>query len=240
VNSQAGTRERSTTKYALVAASVRAQVEDGTLRPGALVPSGAALARETGYSVLTCRRALRILIQDGVLVSGASPGARPRVPQRDPAPGGRDLTDAARALSAALAAWRHAAGLTQPQLAELIGMSVTTVGHAETGRVWHSRHFWELADEGVGAGGELLALHDAYRAAAVSAGACAVDEEAAMEGAADSHETADVTADDADAETIALAVPDRVKCVTITWADGSVTPVCPPSDNNCSSGGNQQ
>lgn len=228
MNSPVGAHTRSMPKYARVAASVRAQVEDGTLRPGALVPSGAALARQTGYSVLTCRRALRALIQDGVLVSGASPGARPRVPLRDPAPGGQDLADAARALSVALAARRRVAGLTQPQLAEVIGMSVTTVGHAETGRVWHSRHFWELADKGVGAGGELLALHDAYRAAAVSVEPT-VAGESATEDPVGMPETIVGTADADHTETIALAVPERVRCVTITWADGSVTPVCPPT-----------
>ena len=81
--SNPGTRRRTVPKYLLVAASVRAQIEDGALLPGELVPSGAALARKTGYSVLTCRRALRVLIVEGVLVSGASSGARPRVPARD-------------------------------------------------------------------------------------------------------------------------------------------------------------
>ena len=47
--------------------------------------------------------------------------------------------------------------------------SATTVGHAETGRLWQSRQFWERADSGLGAGGALLRLHDAYRAAAAVA-----------------------------------------------------------------------
>jgi hypothetical protein len=34
---------------------------------------------------------------------------------------------------------RHAADLTQTDLAALVGRSVTTVGHAETGRTWQSR-----------------------------------------------------------------------------------------------------
>jgi DNA-binding XRE family transcriptional regulator len=71
---------------------------------------------------------------------------------------------------------RRAAGLTQPQLAEAVGMSITTVGHAETGRLWQSRRFWELADKELRADGELLALHDAYRAASVSPGTAAVTE----------------------------------------------------------------
>ena len=150
-------------KYLRVAARVRAQIADGALAPGEPAPSGAELASVTGYSVLTCRRGLRTLIRDGDLVPGASPGARPRVP----APGGQGLADAARGLSAALAVRRRAVGLTQPQFAVLVGVSVTTVGHAETGRLWHSRAFWERADKELSAGGELLRLHDAYRAAVV-------------------------------------------------------------------------
>jgi DNA-binding transcriptional regulator YhcF (GntR family) len=154
----------SPAKYMQVAGRVRAQIADGMLMPGEPAPSGAALARVTGYSTLTCRKALRILISDGVLVAGASPGARPRVPALAPTHGERTLSVAARALSSALAARRRSAGLTQPQLAEIVGLSVTAIGHAETGRLWQSRRFWEHVDKGVSAGGELLVLHDAYRA----------------------------------------------------------------------------
>ena len=35
-----------------------------------------------------------------------------------------------------------------PQLAAVTGMSVTSIGHAETGRLWQSRRFWELVDKG--------------------------------------------------------------------------------------------
>ena len=114
---------------------VRAQVADGVLSPGESAPSGAALARATGYSVLTCRRALRTLIKDGVLVPGASPSARPRVPAPVAAPGEQARADAARTLSASLAARRRKARLTQPELAAIVGFSLTSVGHAETGRV---------------------------------------------------------------------------------------------------------
>jgi hypothetical protein len=69
-----------------------------------------------------------------------------------------------RPASRALARHRHAAGLTQPQLAEL---SVTTIGHAETGRTWQSRPFWEHADKFLTADGELIRLHEAYRATEV-------------------------------------------------------------------------
>src|SRR3984957_16979098 len=148
-----------------VAAAIRRQIADGTLRPGQPAPSGAELSRAFGFSTLTCRKALRALIADGVLVPGPSRNARPRV--ADPAAPDleRDLADAARALSAGLAARRHAAGLTQAELAALAGASVTTVGHAETGRTWQSRRFWERADSALGAAGDLLRLHDAYRAA---------------------------------------------------------------------------
>jgi hypothetical protein len=155
-------------KYARVAAAIRSQVADGTLRPGQPAPSGAALSRVTGYSTLTCRRALRLLIAEGVLAPGPSRNARPRVAGPPQLPAERDLAAAARDLSAGLAARRRANGLTQPELAARVGVSVTTVGHAETGRLWQSREFWERADAVLGAGGELLRRHDAYREAGAS------------------------------------------------------------------------
>ncbi len=138
----------------------------GRQRPGQAAPSGAQLARLTGFSVHTCRKALRTLITDGTLTRGVSPHARPRVTAPAPPPAG----DAAGSLSRALAALRRAAGLTQPQLAALTGYSVTTVGHAETGRLWQSRSFWEKADLMLAAEGELTRRYDAYRAAATPAG----------------------------------------------------------------------
>jgi hypothetical protein len=158
-------------KYARVAAAVRGQIADGTLRPGEPAPSGAALSRVTGYSTLTCRKALRQLVADGVLTPGPSRNARPRVAGPPQLPAERDLASAARALATGLAARRRANGLTQPGLARRVGVSVTTVGHAETGRLWQSRQFWERADAVLGAGGDLLGLHDAYREAGTSAAA---------------------------------------------------------------------
>jgi hypothetical protein len=155
-------------KYARVAEDVRAQIADGTLRPGQPAPSGAALSRVTGFSTLTCRKALRMLIADGALIPGPSRNARPRVAGPPQLPVERDLAAAARALAAGLAGRRRAKGLTQPELARRVGVSVTTVGHAETGRLWQSRQFWERADAILGAGGTLLRLHDAYRAAAAT------------------------------------------------------------------------
>jgi DNA-binding GntR family transcriptional regulator len=152
-------------KYLRVAAAIRRQIADGTLRPGQPAPSGAELSRAFGFSTLTCRKALRTLITDGLLVPGPSRNARPRVADPRSQDLDRDLTDATRALSAGLAGRRHAAGLTQAELAALAGVSVTTVGHAETGRTWQSRRFWERADDALRASGGLLRLHDAYRAA---------------------------------------------------------------------------
>jgi hypothetical protein len=203
-------------KYQRVAANIRAQIADGMLIPGQPAPSGAALSRITGYSALTCRKALRILVRDGVLVPGTSPNARPRVPV--PAtPSEQIRADAIRALSKALAVRRRAARLTQPELAEIIGMSVTTVGHAETGRLWQGRHFWELVDKALSAGGELLALHDAYRAATVPA------EQSAPAKNVKAKTTANIP------PTAAVAVSGPVTRVTITWANGEVTTVYPPN-----------
>ena len=66
-------------KYETVAGLVRDMIADGTLKPGAPAPSGAALARETGFCTLTSRKALRALLADGTLTWGASPNARLRV-----------------------------------------------------------------------------------------------------------------------------------------------------------------
>jgi DNA-binding transcriptional regulator YhcF (GntR family) len=191
-------------KYQQVAAMVRGQVADGVLIPGASAPSGATLARETGYSTLTCRRALQALVKDGVLVPGASRNARPRVPsaaQRD-----QTLDHAKRELSVRLAGLRRAAGLTQPQLAEMTGYSVTTIGHAETGRVWQSRPFWELADKALNADGELLLLHDTYRAAQVPTDPATAPEEI-------------------DPGTAATAEPATPAMILIVWTDGAITEV---------------
>jgi DNA-binding transcriptional regulator YhcF (GntR family) len=152
-------------KYLRVAAAIRQQIEDGTLRPGQPAPSGAELSRDFGFSTLTCRKALRRLIADGLLVPGPSPNARPRVADPQAPELERDVAEAARALSAGLAEHRHAAGLTQSELAAQAGVSVTTIGHAETGRTWQSRRFWERADAALQAAGDLLRLHDVFRAA---------------------------------------------------------------------------
>ena len=228
-------------KYARVAAAVRGQIAAGALLPGQPAPSGAALSRLTGFSTLTCRRALRVLIADGLLMPGPSRNARPRVAGVPQQPAERDLAAATRALSAGLAARRRAHGLTQPELAALTGVSVTTVGHAETGRLWQSRRFWEHADAILDAAGGLLRLHDAYRQAVATAGQTARDGESP--GGRPRVLTEAVgwprSGDGDDAESServrlphqATAVPAGLvtpTCVTIVWGDGSVTTVHPP------------
>ena len=183
-------------KYEQAAAIVRAQVADGTLKPGQPAPSGAQLGRLTGFSSLTCRKALRTLVREGVLTPGPSPGARPRVAvARGARPG-----NAARELSRALAALRHASGLTQPALSALTGYSITTIGHAETGRLWQSREFWEKADLALAAGGELTRLYHAYRASTGQPGTPPPEAE---------------------------AVPAALTLLTLHWSDGTVTTAYP-------------
>ena len=58
---------------------------------------------------------------------------------------------------------------TDSELATIAGYSLTTVSHAETGRLWQARKFWESADRALGAGGELLRLYGAWREAAAPA-----------------------------------------------------------------------
>jgi len=235
---------RGLPKWARVAAAVSAQVADGTLRPGQPAPSGAALSRVTGYSTLTCRRALRALVADGVLVAGPSRNARPRVAGGMRPRAERDLAAAARALSAGLAARRRAAGLTQPELARHAVVSVTTVGHAETGRLWQSRRFWDRVDAVLGARGDLLRLHDAYReaAAAGSSAAAAAGRGAAFAGGGEAAGTGGGEAEAAGGGPAQLSgaassagclpggnVRAMAASVTIVWSDGTVTTVHPPA-----------
>ena len=191
-------------KYEQAAAIVRAQIADGTLKPGEPAPSGDALARLTGFSTLTCRKALRTLVTEGTLTPGPSPSARPRVA----VPSGPRPGDAARRLSRALAALRHVNGLTQPALSALTGYAVTTIGHAETGRLWQSREFWEKADLTLAADGELTSLYDAYRAETASP---------AIPGQSGTPPP--------EAET----VPAALSRLTLHWSDGTVTTAYPPA-----------
>ena len=195
---------------------VRERIAEGTLAPGALAPSGAELARILGYSVLTCRKALSHLAAEGVLTRGPSPISRYRVAGPSP---GRELSPAARALCAGLSDRRRAAGLTQPALADLIGHSLASVGHAETGRLWQSRDWWQLADKALDANGEVLRLYDAYRDSEAPAG------EPQEPGPPEENEPVPIQ------ETGIISTSDRhaVKSIVITWADGDVTAIRIPA-----------
>jgi hypothetical protein len=203
-------------KRETAAGMVRDMIADGTLNPGAPAPSGAALARKTGFSTLTCRQALGTLLADGTLTRGVSPTARLRVAQRRGADVGN--ADALRvALSKSLAGRRHAAGMTQPELAEKLGVSLTTVGHAETGRVWQARDFWDRAGRQLGDDGRLLRMYDQYKAAETA-------------GHTGPEEAAGAAREDAP-----LALPVLPASVTITtdgvsiiWPDGTETLATPP------------
>ena len=92
----------------------------------------------------------------------------------------------------------------------MTGYSVTTIGHAETGRLWQSREFWVKADLALAAGGELARLHDAYRA----------------EAGARAEVPAQPAAVPPPAGT-AAAVPVSLAGVTLHWSDGTVTTVDP-------------
>jgi DNA-binding transcriptional regulator YhcF (GntR family) len=190
-------------RYMQAAAIVRAQVADGTLKPGQAAPSGAQLARLTGFSPLTCRKALHALVAGGTLARGVSPNARPRVAAATP----QRADDAARALSRGLAALRRAAGLSQSALASLTGYSVTTVGHAETGRLWQARGFWEKADLVLAAEGELTRRYDAYHAALAGPAR-------GLAPPSPPHEP----------------LPGILASVTLHWADGTHTTFYPPAD----------
>jgi transcriptional regulator with XRE-family HTH domain len=203
-------------KRETVAGIVRDRIADGTLKPGAPAPSGAALARETGYATLTCRAALDSLVKDGTLARGVSPTARLRVAQ--PCRGVAGNPDVLRAaLSKALSGHRRAAGMTQPELAEKLGVSLTAVGHAETGRLWQSRDFWLRADLELGVAGDLPGMFDRYKAAQ-----CAPREEAA-----------DATPEEAATDThVGPVLPASVTItadgVLVTWPDGTETVARPP------------
>jgi hypothetical protein len=205
------------TKRDAVTRLLLGKIADGTLRPGAPVPSGAALARETGYASVTCLAALRALHADGTLARGPSRGARLRVAppqgQRGAPASGAPADAPGQHLSRELAARRRAAGLTQPELAKMLGMSVTTVGHAETGRLWQSRGFWERADGVLLADGALLHLHEQYQAAVVRPAPAGRPEAAPAAPAPP-------------------ALPASVSIspggVTVTWPDGTTTVARPP------------
>jgi len=117
-------------------------------------------------------------------------------------------------LSHALARWRSAVGLTRPELASAIGRSVTTVGHAETGRLWQSRQFWRRVDLALKADGALLTRYDAWRAGPLPG---TTAREPVM--------TTTPVRFGADGVIITLACGSMP--VTVRWGDGSVATVRP-------------
>ncbi len=54
-------------KYVRLAADLRAKIADGTLASGQPTPSRNKLARQTGWSPLTCVKALQLLEGEGLL-----------------------------------------------------------------------------------------------------------------------------------------------------------------------------
>lgn len=199
----------ATLKQGAVIALVRDMIADGTLLPGAPVPPATELARKTGYCPLTCRRAFRKLLADGTLAHGTSPTARLRVATA----GGTGSVAPRAPLSAALAARRHAAGLLQPELAEVLGVSLTTVGHAETGRLWQARDFWVRADRELGGG--LLRMYDQHQAG----GAAVAPEEAGQAGPEEPAPMVPV---------LPASITITPDGVAITWPDGTQTLARPP------------
>ena len=85
-------------------------------------------------------------------------GSHSAVTVQEPLAELREAIAAARAEAGGiLAGFRHTAGLSQVQLAAMIGYSATAVAHAERAVRPVSAEFWELADEALGAGGRLTA-----------------------------------------------------------------------------------
>lgn len=141
------------------AEAVRDLVRSGKLRPGDLTPTATELSVMTGVSAQTCRKAVLMMARKGELVPAPSPAGRPRVPGGD-CPGPAEL-----ALSGALIGARKALRLSQAQLAEAAGLSVTAVHHAETGRFREqSARAWALLDRATLSGGRLVRMHAAWQA----------------------------------------------------------------------------
>ena len=90
----------------------------------------------------------------------------------------------------------------------MIGYSITTIGHAETLRLWQSREFWEKTDLALAAGGELTRRYDAYRAGAAS--------------------PAD-TPQQPSPPPVADAGPPTLTHLTLHWPDGTATTAYPSS-----------
>ncbi|MGH3695517.1 MAG: helix-turn-helix transcriptional regulator [Pseudonocardiaceae bacterium] len=76
-----------------------------------------------------------------------------------------ELVEMRRALGVQLAVFRHAAGLTQDELAHAAFCDRSTVAHIEKGRSRGDERFWMVVDERCGAGGVLRAAFQAWERA---------------------------------------------------------------------------
>jgi DNA-binding XRE family transcriptional regulator len=141
-------------RWPAAAAVVREMIADGSLRPGDIAPSALSLSARTGACEDTCRKALRRLTEAGVLDAAVSRSGRPRVP------GGDGPGPVERLLAAALARMRRDAGLTQAELARKAGVTLTSVGRAESGVLPRSPEIWARLDTALGAGGLLARARD--------------------------------------------------------------------------------
>jgi len=74
-----------------------------------------------------------------------------------------DTAALGRGLGRQLASLRQAAGLTQHQLAELVGYSRGTLSSAESGRFDQARRFWQRIDDMLDGQGRLVGRYDDIR-----------------------------------------------------------------------------
>jgi DNA-binding XRE family transcriptional regulator len=84
-------------------------------------------------------------------------------PRPPGAAGPADTAALGRGLGRHLARLRQAAGLTQHQLAELVGYSRGTLSSAESGRFDQARRFWQRVDETLNGQGRLVGSYDDIR-----------------------------------------------------------------------------
>ena len=124
--------------YARIAAELRAQIEDGTLAPGARLPSTREIVQRWGVAMATATRVLGALRPEGLaapirgvgtVVAGraAAGGRRPQVPAARPGPG--DALTAERIVAAAIAAadTDGLAGLSMRRVAAGLGVATMSL-----------------------------------------------------------------------------------------------------------------
>lgn len=79
-------------------------------------------------------------------------------------PGAGDIAVMGHDLGRQLADLRRAAGLTQHQMAKLIGYARGTLSAVESGRFEQARRFWQQCDELLNADGQLVGRFDEIKA----------------------------------------------------------------------------